>query len=165
MTQDAVLHLLCGLPASGKSTLAHRLAEVPGTVILHEDEWLAALYGDQMVTVADYARCAARLRRAIGPHVVSLLQADVSVVLDFPANTPAFRAWMRELIDLSGARHRMHVLEASDDLCWQRMQSRNARGDHPFQVTRAQFDEIARHVSLPSADEGFTVIRHPATEA
>jgi predicted kinase len=35
------LHLLCGLIASGKSTLAQQLASRPLTVLISEDAWLA----------------------------------------------------------------------------------------------------------------------------
>ena len=52
----ATLHLLCGKIASGKSTLAARLGAEPGCIILSEDQWLAALYPDQLHSVADY-RC------------------------------------------------------------------------------------------------------------
>ena len=111
------LHLMCGKAASGKSTLAARLGAQPGTVILGEDGWLAALYTDRLNTLSDYARCAARLEAAIGPHVVALLGAGLSVVLDFQANTPARRDWMRTLIEASGADHLLHVLDVPDAVC------------------------------------------------
>ena len=53
------LHLLCGKIASGKSTLAAELAAAPGTVLISEDARLAPLYGEEMLSVADYVRCAA----------------------------------------------------------------------------------------------------------
>ena len=37
------LVLVCGLPASGKTTLARRLAESYGAVRLNPDEWESAL--------------------------------------------------------------------------------------------------------------------------
>lgn len=80
----ATLHLLCGKIASGKSTLAARLGAEPGCVILSEDHWLAALYPDQLQSVADYVRCAAWLKTAMTPHLLALLQTGVSVVSIFP---------------------------------------------------------------------------------
>lgn len=44
----ATLHLLCGKIASGKSTLAAELSAAPGCVVISEDQWLAALYKDEM---------------------------------------------------------------------------------------------------------------------
>ncbi|HYD14111.1 MAG TPA: AAA family ATPase [Allosphingosinicella sp.] len=85
----ATLHMLCGKIAAGKSSLAAQLGDASLTVVVSEDKWTAPLFGAEMATVADYVRCAAKLRAAMGPHVVDLLRAGVSVVLDFPANTVA----------------------------------------------------------------------------
>lgn len=160
MAGETTLYLLCGKIASGKSTLARRLGEAHGAVVIHEDDWLAGLYSDQMRSIADYVRCAGKLRAMIGPHVVDLLNAGTSVVLDFPGNTPEYRAWMRELIDAAGVRHEMHVLDEPDELCWARLEARNASGEHPFQVTRAQFERITAVFSVPGEGEGFHLIEH-----
>lgn len=155
-----MLHLLCGKAASGKSTLAARLGKAPNTVVIAEDAWLFALFGDEMTTLVDYVRCAAKLRAAMAPHVVSLLRSGTSVVLDFPANTVETRRWMREMIDASGAGHQMHLLDVTDDVAKARLRARNAGGDHPFAVTEDQFDRLAKHFVPPSEDEGFEVVRH-----
>ena len=106
MAQDApVLHMLCGKAASGKSTLAAVLAEAPATVMISEDAWLSALYGHEMATIPDYLRCAARLEEIIAPHVVALLSAGISVVLDFQANTPERRGWLRAIAEAADAAH------------------------------------------------------------
>ncbi|QKZ05536.1 AAA family ATPase [Pseudomonas eucalypticola] len=153
----ATLHLLCGKIASGKSTLAATLAEAPNTVRLSEDLWLARLYKEQLHSVADYVRCAALLRDAIGPHVQALLHVGVNVVLDFPANTPANRQWMRSLFEASGAAHVLHVLDVPDQVCKARLRERNAAGDHEFAASDEQFELISRYFSMPSAEEGFTL--------
>ena len=75
---EATLHMLCGRICAGKSTLAGRLAEGPGVVVLSEDHFLARLYPGEIETLGDYVRCAERLRDAVGPHVQSLLRAGVS---------------------------------------------------------------------------------------
>src|SRR5690349_1838314 len=109
MTQPAAtLHLLCGKIAAGKSSLAAKLGAAPLTVIVSEDKWTAHLFGSEMATVEDYVRCSAKLRAAMGPHLVDLLKAGVSVVLDFPANTLGNRAWMKQLADEAGVPHRLH---------------------------------------------------------
>ncbi|SNT27204.1 AAA family ATPase [Tropicimonas sediminicola] len=156
------LHLLCGKPASGKSTLTGKLGRQPGTVVLSEDALLAALYGEQMATIADYVRCSARLEAAIGPHVVSLLRAGVSVVLDFQANTLARRAWMRGLVEASAAAHELHFLDVPDEVCLARLRARNAGGDHPFEVSDEQFAQLSGHFVPPSPEEGLNIVVHGA---
>lgn len=159
-TPPAVLHMLCGKIASGKSTLARRLAEQPGTVRINEDDWLSRLYPNEILAVADYVRCAARLRAAMAPHIEALLRSGVSVVLDFPANTPDTRSWARSIFEQAGAAHRLHLLDISDGLCKTRLRARNASGDHPYETSDAQFDLITSHFVAPTEQEGFVVMRH-----
>ena len=154
------LHLLCGKIAAGKSTLAAQLASAPGTVLVSEDTWLGTLFADQMSSLQDYVRCSAKLRDAMGPHVAALLNAGTSVVLDFPANTVETRKWSREILDQTSVHHELHLLDAPDDLCIARLHARNARGDHPFAATEAQFHKVTRHFAAPSAAEGFNIVIH-----
>jgi predicted kinase len=160
-----MLHLVCGKIAAGKSTLTAALAAAPATVLLSEDHWLARLYPDEMTSVADYIRVSARLRQAMGPHVVALLRASLSVVLDFPANTPGLRLWMRGLFEEAGAAHTLHYLDVPDEVCRQRLRARNAAGTHDFAATDAEFDAITRYFVPPDAVEGFTVMRYPPQPA
>lgn len=153
------LHLVCGKIASGKSTLTARLAQTPRTVRISEDSLLAQLYPGQIASLADYAACAARLRAAVAPLALQMLQAGVSVVLDFPANTPASRAWMRDLFQQADVPHVLHYLDVPDEECKARLRQRNASGLHPFSTSDAQFDAITRHFVPPDASEGFDIVR------
>lgn len=156
------LHMLCGKIAAGKSTLAANLANQPGTVLIAEDDWLSALFAEELHTLSDFVRCTKKLRNVLGPHIVSVLNAGVSVVLDFQANTVESRAWMRGIIDESGAYHQLHVLEISDALCLSRLRQRNASGEHPFAPTEDQFHQFSKYFVPPSPDEGFHLVVHEA---
>jgi predicted kinase len=159
-TNDTTLHLVCGKIAAGKSTLTARLGALPHTVLVSEDQWLARLYPGEQTTLADYVRNATRLRSAIGPHLVALLRIGVSVVLDFPANTIASRAWMRSLFEEAGVAHQLHYLDVDDALCKARLHRRNASGTHEFTVSDEQFDLFTSHFAAPTPDEGFNLILH-----
>lgn len=155
------LHFLCGKIAAGKSTLAAELAAQPGTLLITEDSWLAALYPGEIVDITDYARCASRLRNAMGSHVAALVGAGLSVVLDFPANTRRSREWLRQVAEQAGCPHQLHYLDASDAVCKARLQARNASGAHPFTTTDEQYDAITAYFVEPDAEEGFNIVRHP----
>ncbi|WP_424928620.1 AAA family ATPase [Amaricoccus tamworthensis] len=161
----ATLHMLCGKIAAGKSTLAARLLEEPGTVLIAEDEWLHALYGDEMATPRDFVRCSGRLRQVMGPHVAGLLRAGMSVVLDFQANTVDARRWMHGVAEAAGVDHRLHYLDVPDEVCLARLKARNAQGDHPFAATEEQFVQITKYFVPPSPEEGLTLVVHRADEA
>ena len=155
------LHMLCGKIASGKSTLAASLVRGNGAVLIAEDEWLSALFRDEMTSITDYVRCTSKLRGVMGPHVVALLNAGVSVVLDFPANIVETRSWMRGVLDQTTASHVLHVLRTSDADCLDRLRHRNALGVHPFAVTQQQFVQLSQYFVEPGADEGFDISFHP----
>lgn len=154
------LHMLCGKIAAGKSTLANKLGSRNGTVLVSEDDWLHALFSDEMSSASDYVRWASKLRSVMGPHISSLLNAGVSVVLDFPANTVDTRNWMRSILKETSASHQLHVLCAPDELCLRRLRNRNAQGDHPFAATEEQFRQFSKHFVAPSQAEGFNLVMH-----
>ncbi len=158
--QSPTLQLLCGKNASGKSTLAAQLSRASHTVLIAEDDWLAALYPGEMSSIADYVRNAARLQNAMGPHVASLLRAGTSVVLDFHANTLARRQWMRGLLNASKVAHTLHYLQVADALCIARLHVRNASDAHAFAATEEQFLAISKYFVAPTAEEGFHVVVH-----
>jgi len=159
------LHMLCGKIAAGKSSLAAKLGAAPLTVIVSEDKWMFPLFGEEMKTVADYVRLSARLRAPMAPHLVDLLKAGMSVVLDYPANTLANRAWMRGIFEAAGVAHQLHYLDVPDEICRARLQARNASGEHEFAATDAQFDLITSFFVPPTAAEGFEIVVHrPAAD-
>jgi predicted kinase len=154
------LYLLCGKIAAGKSTLASFLAARPGTVLISEDHWTSSLFAGELKTIEDYSRYSGRLRDAMGPHVVSLLKAGLSVVLDFPANTLASRGWMRGIFEDADAAHELHFLDVPDETCRQRLRARNTAGGHAYQASDAEYDIFTRYFVPPTPAEGFNLITH-----
>ena len=161
MSDPAVtLHMICGKIAAGKSTLAAQLADAENTVLIAEDAWLSALFGEQMQTPADFVHYSAKLRNIMGPHVVALLNAGTSVVLDFQANTVESRRWMQGILQQTNAAHLLHVLVPPDAECLARLHARNAAGTHPFTVTDEQFRQVSKYFTHPTPDEGFDLKIH-----
>ena len=154
------LYLLCGKIAAGKSTLARRLAARPATLLIIQDHWMSNLFPTEVRTIDDFAGYSARLRAAIGPHIVDILRQGLSVVLDFPANTVTYRKWMRSLITQADVAHELHLLDFLDSICKQRLRQRNADGEHPYQVSEATYELFTSYFVPPAPDEGFNVVIH-----
>lgn len=156
----ATLHFICGKAASGKTTLARELAARHAAVVFCEDEWLTLLEA-QIDSLADFGRHARRLRAAIAPLAVRLLQLGVPVVFDFAGNTPKDRAWVRSIFESANADHVLHYIEASDEACKARLRFRNERkpeGTYFGFVSEDRFDEVTRYFNPPSDEENFHVI-------
>lgn len=105
-------------------------------------------------------RLARQVRAVMGPLVTDMLRAGTSVVLDFPANTPADRQWLRALADAAQVPHCVHYIEASDETCRARLHLRNGRAEHEFAATDAEFDLITSHFRVPDPEEGVEISVH-----
>jgi predicted kinase len=160
----AVLHLMCGKAASGKSTLARELAAAAKCVVVSEDVWLSQLYPGEIRALEDYIRCAGRVRQLLSTHIPQLLGAGVSVILDFPLNTINSRVWARTLVEGIDAELVLHYLDVSDEVCKKRLKLRNASGEHPFNTNEAQFDQITRYFVPPTQEEGFSIVLRYAAD-
>lgn len=157
---NPTLHLLCGKIASGKSTLANSLKAEQAAILLTEDHWLSRLYPDQIHSVADYVKLSKRLRDVVGPLVIDMLKARINVVLDFPANTPADRHWLRSLAATAQASHSLHFIDVDDETCRARLHLRNERGEHDFAATATEFDLITSYFVAPDKEEGLNIVIH-----
>jgi len=157
---EPVLYLLAGKIGAGKSTLAATLARRPKTLLFSEDTLLSELYPGEVTDISNYIRCSLRLKYALKDHIVNLLKSGFSVVLDFPANTPDGRRWGKELFEAAGVPHELHYLDIPNTICKSRLRARNAKGEHPFQTSDADFDKITSYFIPPMPEEGFNIIRH-----
>jgi len=120
----ATLHFICGKAASGKTTLARELAARHAAVMFGEDEWLTLLDAE-INSLADHVRHSKRLKAALAPLAVRLLQLGVPIVFDFAGNTPNDRAWVRSIFESANADHVLHYIVASDVSCKARLRLRN----------------------------------------
>jgi predicted kinase len=152
------LHFMCGKMAAGKSTLSKRLAEEHQAILICEDIWLQQLYPTEIRNFDDYLAYSRRLKAIVAPHVAALLRRGVSVVMDFPANVPAQRAWFRAILDEIDADHVLHFVDTPHARCIEQLQRRNREqppGAMPMSVE--QFEAISALFVPPSGDEGFTI--------
>jgi predicted kinase len=153
------LHFISGRLASGKTTLARRLAEQENAVLICEDVWLSKLT-DGISSFEDYLKWSRRCRSVIGPLVVEMLQAGTSIVLDFAGNTPAERSWVRSLFEEAEANHVLHYLDVPEDECLARLKIRNEakpNGLYFSTTSEEEFRSIGRWFQAPLPEEGFHI--------
>lgn len=161
MNSKVTLHFLCGKMAAGKSTLAKELAQRHGAVLLEEDHFLAKLFPDEIKSISDYIKYSRRVKDALFSHIVALLLAGTSIVLDFPGNTRTQRSWFRQLLESANVAHELHFLDVADVICKKQLQQRS-RGlpEGSAFTTEAEFDAITKYFEPPLEDEQFNVITH-----
>ncbi len=137
MDKKGTLIFLCGKMGSGKSTLSQKIAYQTGAILLSEDEWLKAIYPDEIENFEDYLKYSSRLKPLLKRHVQNILNSGVSVVMDFPGNTVNQRAWFKDIYAEYDFPHKLIYLEASVDQCLEQLKKR--RISHP---ERARFDTV-----------------------
>ena len=137
------LILLCGLPGSGKTTLAKQLERDLGAVRLCPDDWLSALGVDLFDEPFR-----ARLEQALITHAGELLRRGVSVVLEFGfwsrAERDGMRAFGREL----GVEVELRYLAVPFEELVRRVEARPC-----VPLTRAHLTEYRDLFEAPTPDE------------
>ena len=155
------LHLLCGKMASGKSTLAKHLVSGSAGVLLSEDEWLSRLYPGVIVDLPSYIEHSRRLKSVLQHHVVSLLRQDLTLVLDFPANTVMQRAWLVDIAKQAQVTCTLHYLDCSDELCIARLKVRRIeQPERSATDTPEMFMAVTAHFEVPDVREGLNIQLH-----
>jgi predicted kinase len=99
VTRAPTLYLTCGLPGSGKTTLAERLEREAPALRLTADQWLHELYPGISTPDAETGSFRARVESLQWPIAVRALELGCSLVLDWGV-------WARRKRDLcrTGAR-------------------------------------------------------------
>ena len=117
------LVLLCGLPASGKTTLARQLAESYGAVRLNPDEWESALDVDPFDEGFQ-----ARLEAEFWELTQRLLVLGTSVVLEWGFWARSERDEKREAARTLGVAVELRFLDAPYEELVRRVVARHADG-------------------------------------
>ncbi len=146
---EARLILICGLPGSGKTTLAEQLAPEVPAVRLCPDEWkhdLGIDYYDEDSRV----RLEKRLWR-LGQELLGLGQ---SVILENGFWAREEREELRLAARRLGVAVELHYLEAPVDELWRRLEIRNVEakpGTAP--IKREDLEKWAQQFDAPDAAE------------
>jgi predicted kinase len=145
--------------AAGKSTLAEALAKRHGAAIFSEDQLLEGLYPGEIIDLAGYVKFSSRVKTALEPVLINLLQTGTALVLDFPANTVEQRRWLTSLAAQAGVAHEMHYLQRSDQQCKRQLEKRARENPERRRTdTPEMFDAVTKHFRAPGENENLNLI-------
>jgi predicted kinase len=137
------IHLIEGPVGAGKSTFARRLAQQLPGVHLALDEWFVRLYSpDRPNTdfVNWYLQRKERLLGLIWAHAKNLASANVNPILELGLIQRQARHDFYEQARREGVRLHVHLLDAPEDVRWERVEHRNESKGETFSMA------VPRHI-------------------
>ena len=149
----ATLHLMVGLPCSGKTTLARKLESACSALRLTPDEWQLRLFGQDAEDPEHNARHA--LIEALLWEVASrALALGTNVILDFGFWAREEREDYRSRAKQLGARSEVHFLDVPEEELLRRLARRNAQGSlMAFHIPEEMMRPWIAFFQKPTLDE------------
>ena len=149
----ATLHLMVGLPCSGKTTLAQKLEHELPALRLTPDEWQIRLFGQDAEEPEHDARHS--LIEAMLWNIASrALELGTNVILDFGFWAREEREDYRSRAKQLGASSEVHYLDVSADELLRRLEERNLRpSQESFLISKEAMKPWIAFFQKPTPDE------------
>ncbi len=149
----ATLHLLVGLPCSGKTTRALVLEKELPALRLTTDEWHLRLFGQDAEDPAHDARHRA-LEDLLWKVASRALELGRDVVLDFGFWAREEREDYRSRASRLGASSELHFLDVEPEELLRRLRTRNTNpSGHDFIIPEEMMDPWIAPFERPAPDE------------
>jgi predicted kinase len=140
----AILHLMIGLPCSGKTTYARRLAGETNALLLSLDVWHVKLFGDDSGQ-AQHDERHVRVENVMWDVAKHVLKMGGDVVLDYGC-------WAR--VERDDYRNRANYMDVPYAELYRRLEERNRnRPEGVFEISKAEMDRYVIIFQPPAKDE------------
>jgi predicted kinase len=158
----ATLHLISGLPCSGKTTYATGLRADLGAALFSLDRWLVTAFGRyEILDIGheEHTRRVLACRNLIWDGASELLRRSVDVILDDGFFLRHHRVRHVTLASGVGASARIHYIDTPAEIIRARLDARNAQlPPFNFRIDPASLFAFAELFEPPSDAEGAEVV-------
>lgn len=147
------LHLMVGLPCSGKTTLAKKLESELCALRLTPDEWHRFLYG-QDATHPEHDERHNKIEALQWKVAASALERGLDVILDFGLWAKVEREDFSNQAAALGAQTKIHYLDVPFTELLERLDARNRQlSDDVTFIPLSMMNEYLPHFQAPDEEE------------
>ena len=147
------VHLLCGLPGSGKTTFARRLAVERSAVLVNADERMIARHGTNP-PAKEFAAFAAAIFEELWGETAQHVAVGRDVILDWGFWSRADRDRARQRVVATGATAKLYWVRCSDEIARSRTLERTAAMKAgALEINGAAWDLFRTKFEPPGLDE------------
>jgi predicted kinase len=158
----ATVHLISGLPCSGKTTYAAALRADKNCILFTLDRWLITVYGKYSIDAVghdEHVRRVLACRELIWEIGAEFLRRNIDVVFDDGFFLRGNRMRVVALASGVGARTKIHFLDTPLAVCVERLKRRNAGLPRfNFHIGPEMLDAFIQLFEPPTEDEGAEVV-------
>jgi len=148
------LYLTCGLPGSGKTSLAKIIEHEASALRLTGDDWMHRLYPGISTPEAETGPCRSRVESLQWQIALRAIRLQCNVVVDWGVWSRVERDACRDQARGYGARVVLCFRDVAFDELWNRLSRRNVElPAGTFHVARADLLRWSKLFEVPSADE------------
>lgn len=148
------LYLTCGLPGSGKTSLAKTIEHEVPALRLTGDDWMHRLYPGISAPEAELGPSRNRVEQLQWQIALQVLRLGCSVVVDWGVWSRAERDVCREEARATGARVVLCFLDVPFEELWERVAHRNSAGPaDTFEISRKDLLRWSKLFEPPTDEE------------
>jgi predicted kinase len=152
----AILHLICGLPGSGKTILAKSIAASTGSFRFSADEWIKDIWVDQAESEGNQYRD--QIEQLQWRMAKQMLQNSMSVIIEWGTWGRNEREKLRDEARTFEAKVKFYFLNTPREILKKRILSRNQNIDqHEFYIRENEIetflDDCFNALQIPTEEE------------
>jgi len=156
MSQGPLLHLICGLPGAGKTTLANKIAQETGAIRFCPDDWIKNIWKEKAETDGNsYRENVEQLQWELAKN---LLGNNIDVIIEWGTWGQSEREKLRDEARAIGAKVKFYYLDVPREVLRVRMLERNKIKDsNEFYIPENEIETFLNNCCIsmqkPTSDE------------
>jgi predicted kinase len=151
--KPATLHLMVGLPCSGKTTEAQKLKEKYNALVFTPETWHLKIYGNDFPG-PDHDTHHDLVESIMREEAENALSLGVDVILDFGFWGEEERDTLRNRAKQLGAGFKIHYMDVPAEELFERLEKRNK--DLPqgvFKIPKSFMEKWIKQFQVPTPEE------------